>query len=326
MSVPVFIHHEINCGNVKGMGSSNYPLYTLQSAKKYNESVILFGNDENKDWWNDWVNTSDYLDENWKRFENAFVNMAINYSDNYVKAFYKRLFAFNSYAQRHNIEEFIMSDSDVLIYTDVSKDMRLKICDCAAYEKEETDMNIGPIHNNMRWSISLGLSYWKTKIFGDFIAFIIDMYENHIDILQEKYEYHKKYGIDGGVCEMTLMYLWKKKRGDNIKFLNFVKYDKNGILHDAGGHLSDNYYKNEYRYNNILKMKVIKFRNNIPYFVDNNGNYVATGSIHFAGGLKKYMKDIYLHKRVSFFHKCVAVMNYLLDLMMKNSYIRLGGE
>lgn len=37
MSIPVFIHHEINCGNVRGMGSSDYPLYALQSAKKYNE-------------------------------------------------------------------------------------------------------------------------------------------------------------------------------------------------------------------------------------------------------------------------------------------------
>ncbi len=40
MSIPVFIHHEINCGNVRGMGSSDYPLYALQSAKKYNESFL----------------------------------------------------------------------------------------------------------------------------------------------------------------------------------------------------------------------------------------------------------------------------------------------
>lgn len=41
MSIPVFIHHEINCGNVRGMGSSDYPLYALQSAKKYNEGEVF---------------------------------------------------------------------------------------------------------------------------------------------------------------------------------------------------------------------------------------------------------------------------------------------
>lgn len=50
MSIPIFIHHELNCGNIKELEENVYPLIALRQAKKYNETVIFFGNKENINW------------------------------------------------------------------------------------------------------------------------------------------------------------------------------------------------------------------------------------------------------------------------------------
>ena len=321
MSIPIFIHHELNCGNIKELEENVYPLIALRQAKKYNETVIFFGNKENINWWDTTVDSEEYITSDWRRFEKNFRNLAVNYDDNYAKAFFRRLFVFYEYASQKKIDEFIMADSDVMLYENLSLDERFRDCDCAAYLYEEQDIKAGNPGNHMRWTVSLGLSYWKTSKMRDFLDFCIDMYENHVDILEKKYDFHKKYELDGGVCEMTLMYLWLQSKKDALRVVNLVKNEGHMyIVHDAGMHSGNNYFNNEYKYNEILQMKKVVFINGQPYFIRKaDGKRIRVGSLHMAGGLKKYMIDFYKYNRITFKHQIILYGYWLKKkLFIKN--------
>lgn len=51
----------------------------------------------------------------------------------------------------------------------------------------------------------------------EFINFCIEIYENRKELLLEKWNAHKDYILPGGICEMSLLYLWIRETRLRVK-------------------------------------------------------------------------------------------------------------
>jgi hypothetical protein len=98
--------------------------------------------------------------------------------------------------------------------------------------------------DNSRWVSSPHFSYWTLEALEDFTNFCIEAYSNKniLDKLEEKYQGHIENNKPGGICDMTLLYLWSK---DNPKVANPTRVMNNMTL-DININSSTNYLEDEY--------------------------------------------------------------------------------
>ena len=142
----------------------------------------------------------------------------------------------------------------------------------------------------MRWTINLGTSYWKISALSSFLDYCIEMYSNHIDILKQKWNFHQKYNYPGGVCEMSLAYLWVKNT-PNLQLLNLANPNEKVILFNNDFNGDENYRKKEFCCNYFLNIKKVKFKDGKPLLRKTNGQYVRVANLHFGGNAKLLMTD-----------------------------------
>lgn len=81
-NVPVIVHHE---------GYADYLKICLDQAKKFNNRVILFGNRENKDLWDDWVDIEGFSSDLYSEFSDVYKPIT-PYSATFDEQIFKRLF------------------------------------------------------------------------------------------------------------------------------------------------------------------------------------------------------------------------------------------
>lgn len=67
--IPVMVHHETGeKAQAAGKKNQEYLKYCIAQAKKYNEKVVLLGDEYNKAWCDDWHNANDFITENGQNF------------------------------------------------------------------------------------------------------------------------------------------------------------------------------------------------------------------------------------------------------------------
>ena len=73
----------------------------------------------------------------------------------------------------------------------------------------------------------------------------------YTSLLLKKWNYQREHNLAGGVCDMTLVYLWSK---DNDRVLNSARIFDGGTIDQ---NLCDrvNFSENEYRYNSFAGIK-----------------------------------------------------------------------
>ena len=60
--IPVIVHHETGeKPQTGGKKNQEYLRYCIAQAKKYNEKVVLLGDQYNKDWCDDWHDANDFI-------------------------------------------------------------------------------------------------------------------------------------------------------------------------------------------------------------------------------------------------------------------------
>ena len=65
--IPVIVHHETGeKPQTGGKKNQEYLRYCIAQAKKYNEKVVLLGDQYNKDWCDDWHDANDFITDKWK--------------------------------------------------------------------------------------------------------------------------------------------------------------------------------------------------------------------------------------------------------------------
>ena len=157
---------------------------------------------------------------------------------------FKRYFILKKIMEEIKEENAIMLDSDILTYINFSN------CD---FTKYYCGLSINMKQNDYRWSVSPHCSFWSMEAINDFTKYCIDTYSNNIEILNNKYNYHKERSIKGGICDMTLLYLWSK----NKKNIFNICVNRNNETFDHCLSSSENYFKNEYQLNRILGIKKV---------------------------------------------------------------------
>lgn len=269
--IPIFVFH---------VGNPSYLNLMIMQAQKSENVVHLLGDDSNKGICDNWASVEDYVPKDYLYFEKIFVQMS-----DYPLAFdlncFKRFFVMREYMQRNSIKKMIFADSDLMIFSNLSDFYHKNICGAS--------LSIPKRQDNYRWTAQAHSSFWTIEHLSDFLDFVQCEYVNHIDVLTEKYKYHLKNSVKGGVCDMTLLYLWSLNKDDilNTAIVN------NGMTFDHCIGEASNYLDNEFKYNRILRIKAVGFDDVGVYCTTINGQRVHMHTLHCQGAAKPMMAHIY---------------------------------
>ncbi len=277
MRRPIIIAHH---------GNPHYLRYTLEQAKHYNNDVILLGDKKNAVLGNivehhllDDFSTSEGL----SYFRNLYKHMSTN-NYQFEKFCLKRWFQILEFIESNSIKSFFYIDSDVLLYSNISNVLEKVIGDYKAAYNIYIQQ-----YEDYRWTASAHTSFWKTEFLRGFCSFVNDSYENGINELEKKWDWHNEQGINGGICDMSLLYLFYLKNKNSI--YNLLPVSRDIICFDYNINGSLNYKQDEYQ---TIKsplgtiMKDIKIRGEKAYCYNLlNDSDVQFANIHF-GGIAKY--------------------------------------
>ncbi|HTB05570.1 MAG TPA: hypothetical protein VK806_01370 [Bacteroidia bacterium] len=243
----VYVHY----GNIPG-----YLKRSLQNATKYNKTVVLITEINFK-----FDSVKCFSIKKYTKdvdvFESVYEHLSTN-SKEFEKICIARWFVLRNFMEEQKIDVCYYADSDVMIYDDLSK-----VYD--SYREYDAAFNISESQENYRWAASASCSYWKLDTINKFCDFILNAYKSDKkELMEEKWAYHVKNKVAGGVCDMTLLYLFSKE----INYRSLSKA-KNHTAFDHNMFDSSNYYKDEYEMEHTkiggALLKKIEWINGQPY-------------------------------------------------------------
>lgn len=251
----------------------------IPQAEKCNDQVYLLGDSSNKNTSTQWFNIIDYIDDRYETFKSNFINMSSNSAEFELNCF-KRYFVCYQFAKIQRIDKFFMIDSDCLVYENLSN---------LGLQKYDAGASIPKDQSNMNWTASPHCSLWSMDALDDFLNYLLMAYdESNIEPLLKKWQYHQENNVPGGICDMTLLYLWMQKNTDKFKLFNGLGI-RNGKTFDHFLHVSEGYSSGDFKVNSFLEMKQIKFQEGKPYFKYKDGTWIQSCTIHAQGARKKYI-------------------------------------
>ena len=178
-------------------------------------------------------------------------------------------------------------------------------------------------------------SFWNIHSLNEFILFTIDQYKNNSKILLKKYLYHKNKKLEGGVCDMTLLYLWKNKT--KRKIYNSVNLIASNLLIDHNINFPSDFYEvadySERKDKSIIKknlhfvmedflaVKKIRKDKDSFYAVRGDGSKTKVIGLHFQGGAKILIKRFMFFKSTYFIFFIDILLIKFLKKIIRNSYI-----
>lgn len=281
-------------------GSQLYLKYAIETANKFNENVFLIGDESNRNFCENWCSINSLKSEKFEKFKKVYHHMSTNDFKFELECF-KRYFLLRELMIKKGINRCILLDSDVLNFINYSDINQLN------------DYQVGfSVPNNQSeydWVASPHIFYCTYEMLDSFIDFVLDTYINNINKLEEKYKYHIDNKLKGGVCDMTLLFLWSKK----VKYYNF--YNAIDIIFDHAVQ-----ERNGYKYDKILLMKKVVIENNKVFFIKNNSKEkVPVAMIHFQGSAKSIMGDYFYDRNiiVKIYHRYFDILGRLIKKLKK---------
>lgn len=211
---------------------------------------------------------------NYKKY---FVNYS-TYTNDFAWYCFERIFILEAFLKDYNYSKAFHVDSDNALFVDIN-DIK--------FEKDIA-YHISQFQNNLNMNASVHSGLLNLNFCKEYKKLYQDIYINKSkqELIEEKYEYHKKNDLKGGVIDMTLYYLLYKfnyvdvqnlmkkvanKRGDNNIFINNINL--------AEGFDSLNNFEMK---RNKLKIYNKKFVNDVI-----NNELLKIASLHFQGTAKK---------------------------------------
>ena len=306
--IPVMVHHETGeKAQAAGKKNQEYLKYCIAQAKKYNEKVVLLGDEYNKAWCDDWHNANDFITEKWTKFHAVFENLS-TYPTAWAEGIFKRFFLILAYLERNSFEECVIIDSDVLLYLNVSEYEPFRHCKVAAETPLLQAFAMLEKGNGLKWKTCAGFSYFTTQGLREFTDFCIDMYANHKDFLMKKWDVHRKFGMYGGVGEMALLHLWVSSLPEG-EYLNLLKDDADHGVFDNSVGESSGYLEHQYEYIKRLSVKNLHWEDGRPYCYTIDGHEKTWFlNLHFVDITKIFMEGVYENQSYSAHAKFVTYM------------------
>ena len=317
--IPVLIHHESDEKPSRGLGrKQRYLKYVVRQAESFNSRVVLIGDEYNIKWAKESYEASSLENDKWRRFERAFVNLS-DYPDAWAKGIFKRFFLFEELCGQEGFDDLIVLDSDVLVYTDLSRVGIRGSCD-AAFEWCESVDRVNDMNNP--GSVVCGIGYFTTGTLKQFTDYCIDVYENkqgtEYGVLLSKWNKMKTAHLAGGVCEMTLLHMWLCETFDHEKNKVINLLERRGdvcFCNDLRG--EKNYLEREFAIDRSINIKKTRFVAGFPYHYDiDRGEWIKVYDIHFGGDSKRFIYDMACNNQISAY-------NYIYYLLMRQWRTRL---
>jgi len=200
---------------------------------------------------------------------------------------FQRWFLLREMMERGNIHRVFYMDSDVMLYWSIAS---------IAEELPDHQMAclIAKHQDNYRWAASAHNSFWCREVLEEFCDFTLKTYTDNsrISRLVRKYEFQKRHGLPGGICDMTLLYLFSLEH----QVLNLATVRKGSVFDLAVG-TGENFDTDEYYVEN--RIKKFSWKDGTPYSLNRiTGQQVRFNALHFQGNAKTVMSQ-YLTSKIS---------------------------
>lgn len=302
-------------------GKQEYLKYCIEIAEKYKNETYLIGNEKK------YVRLSDkYISDEmdlplFEEFCKYYIHMSPSPKEFEMLCFKRYFQLLKVVEENKNIKSLWLMDSDVLLFDDLQK-----------FENELINEKYSsalwtPEQERYDWLTSAGLSFWTNESLRSFVEFLIFTYKFNIEKLEEKWFYHKNENKSGGICDMTLLYLWvSENREKNYNLYNaYLDY---GFIDDNNISLSKNINLGKEK-NNIniqtlpfINIKRVNFENGKYYFLDQHNSKYPIRSIHFQGKYKVYMEFYGREKNVNLFILFKPVIILIINKLKNKVKIR----
>lgn len=213
-------------------------------------------------------------------FSNKYVHYSTN-SRSFELICFRRYFLLKNYLLKNpSLKEFILIDSDVLLFPGVESHVAkmIKADILASWVSGQSDIFK---------MVSPHLSYWSRDSILEFVDFLIDFYseEKNRVCLENCYSYFINQGLRGGVTDMTLLFFFimkKKLGGESMSRI----VDEATIDHNIS--VADNYELNEFK--SLLGFKLLVIGGDGVYGFRRGGGRVRFYALHFQGKAKVLMR------------------------------------
>lgn len=291
----VFVHN----------GHPNYLAPIIRNAERHCRDVVLLGDKSNRNVCRKWFDMEEYVDERYQEFKQKYIHMSTNeYA--FELGCFKRYFCVYDYARKHRISQIWMLDSDLIIYEDISK-IDMSNYDVAYYWWYGTDLEYN-------WTVSPHCSYWTLDAMNDFIEFLLEAYTNGLKVLEEKWCYHRENNIEGGICDMTLLYLWDSRKKWRVFNTGMIATD-NSVF---DSYINSELLANEsVIMNEKLGLKKVHFHSRKPFFQLQDGTLMRAITIHAQGRRKMYISNLIRGDSAYLLYKASWLRFYMNRLRIK---------
>jgi len=216
-----------------------------------------------------------------RRFRRCYVHRS-TLSANFELFCWLRWFYLLEYLRRTKKDFVLYLDSDVLLYSAVGEmDLLSDGYDCGFCIPELT----GPYYD-----ASAHVSFWTRQSLEDFCAFILRSFcdEKYNAVYQQKWEWHLRENVGGGVCDMSTFYLFWRENQPRVRNLAMAR---NGTVFEHNINIATNYRIGEYRLSGGHKEITITDRRPFLTPVDQTVGPVRAHALHFQGAAKPMMKQ-----------------------------------
>ena len=264
----------------------NYLKFALKSAKNLNETVVLVGDDTNEKFWENHWNTTQIVSDKYEHFQKSYVHMSTN-PQQFELFCFKRFFYLEEWMKNKEEKKVFLLDSDVISFANYSDQAYTNVIGDNNYIAA---LMTPKYEREFQWASSPHFSYWTIEGLEDFTSFCMEAYNNKSirGKLEQKFKWHIENNKSGGICDMTLLYLWSQ---NNPKVANFSKVI-NDMTVEHCINVSENYLEDEYQMQ--LGVKKIIFKKGIPYGFNKNLNKeIRFLGIHCQGTAKILMRFFY---------------------------------
>ncbi len=312
--IPVIVHHETGAKKQSG-GKKNqeYLRYCIEQAQKYNEKVVLLGDESNRQWCSDWHHVNEFQSARFDTFAKVFHNFSA-YPDSWAVSFFKRFFLIYEYLLKNDYDDCVILDSDILVYVNFSEYAPFADCDTALEIPANQDLGGAPAGNGLRWTACAGISYFKRDALSSFLDYCIDMYANHVDYIEKKWNAHQTYHLPGGVGEMSLLYLWTKTLPAERVLNLLIPYQD--TVFDLNMCISECYVRNEYQHDGLLRIKHLRWIDGEPYCKQlSSQKLIHFNALHFVDISKLYMYDFFSTQKISFSTRITGFLWHMRSIL-----------
>ncbi|MEI6191057.1 MAG: hypothetical protein WCP24_01645 [bacterium] len=262
-------------------GKADYLTVALKCARGSNPEANIFLISDNA---NDKIDGIIYKDIN--NYFNSAKQFAKNYEHLSTNTYefelfcIERWFILRDFTKTNKLERYFHADSDVLIFSDLAVEW--------------------PKFSNFSFTLSENTcghnSFWNNReALDNFCNFIENIYnKKDLDGYNKTLDFWNDYKLTkkpGGICDMTLFYFYQKKHptiiGETAQIIDGSTYDHNFSSNIQGG----------VSYKNILGIKKIIWKNNLPYVKNSSGILVRLNTLHLQGWAKKFSSKFYRREK-----------------------------